>query len=105
MLTKQLTRRLGDNATIEVMNVPKFRTYAQEEAAVMQPRRGRSVDLSEYIVHLSGLSVGQVAEAALSEGEKKSTVKRRLTSAAKKLEKNLKYRRSSEAKVIFEIIE
>jgi hypothetical protein len=69
----------------------------------MQSRRGRSVDLSEYLAALRDLAPGQLGEAALTDDEKKSTVKRRLTSAAKQLGKTLKYRRSGEKMIVYEV--
>ncbi len=83
--------------------MPKFRTLPPEEVAQMQTRRGRTVDLSEYLDALRNLSPGQMGEAALSDGEKKATVKRRLTAAAKQLGKELRYRRSGESRVVFEV--
>ena len=83
--------------------MPKFRTLSPEETVQMQSRRGRSVDLTEYLAALRDLPPGRLGEAALGEDEKKSTVKRRLTSAAKQLGKTLKYRRSGEKVIIFEV--
>lgn len=83
--------------------MPKFRALSSEEVAQMQSRRGRTVDLSEYLDNLRGLSVGQMGEATLLDGEKKATVKRRLTAAAKQLGKSLRYRRSGEDRVIYEV--
>ena len=83
--------------------MPRFRTLSPEETAKLQTRRGRSVDLTEYLAALRDLAPGQVGEAALAEDEKKSTVKRRLTSAAKQLGKSLRYRRSGDRMVVFEV--
>jgi hypothetical protein len=83
--------------------MPRFRTLSPEETAQMQSRRGRSVDLTEYLAALRELSQGQVGEASLTDDEKKSTVKRRLTSAAKQLGKTLRYRRSGDRVVVFEV--
>ena len=83
--------------------MPKFRTLSVEETAQMQSRRGRSVDLTDYLAALREFAPGQLGEAALTGDEKKSTVKRRLTSAAKQLGKAVKYRRSGEKVVIYEV--
>jgi len=83
--------------------MPKFRTLSPEEVAQMQSRRGRTVDLSEYLDALRDLSPGQMGEATLIDGEKKATVKRRLTAAAKQLGKGLRYRRSGDNRVIYEV--
>ncbi len=84
--------------------MPTFRTYSPEEVAQTQTRRGRTVDLTAYIGALRDLAPGQMGEAALSGEDKKATVKRRLTAAAKKLGKDLRYRRSGEDKVIYEVV-
>jgi hypothetical protein len=85
--------------------MPDFRVIPSEEAAQMQTRRGRSVDLSQYLSHLRVVDTGQMGEATLSANEKKATVKRRLTTAAKQLGKGLKYRRSGETRVVYEVTE
>jgi hypothetical protein len=83
--------------------MPRFRTLSPEETAKLQTRRGRSVDLTDYLAALRDLALGQVGEAALGDEEKKSTVKRRLTSAAKQMGRSLRYRRSGDRIVIFEV--
>ncbi len=83
--------------------MPDLRTLSPQEAAQMQSRRGRNVDLSQYIEHLRDLQPGQMGEATLVDGEKKATVKRRLTAAAKKLGKSLRYRRSGENSIVYEV--
>ena len=61
------------------------------------------MDLTAYIGALRDLAPGQMGEAVLSDSEKKATIKRRLTAAAKRLGKSLKYRRSAEDRVIYEV--
>ncbi len=84
--------------------MPTFRTYSPEEVSQTQTRRGRTVDLTAYIAALRDLTPGQMGEAVLSGEDKKATVKRRLTAAAKKLGMELRYRRSGENKVVYEVI-
>ncbi len=83
--------------------MPDFRKLTAEEVRQMQSRRGRSVDLSAYLASLRELQPGDMGEATLRDGEKKATVKRRLTSAAKQLGMSLKYRRSGGDRVTYEI--
>ena len=83
--------------------MPNLRTLSPEEVARMQIRRGRTVDLTQYLDYLRELSPGQWGEAKLLEGEKKATIKRRLTAAAKQLNQGLRYRRSGGGVVVFEV--
>ena len=83
--------------------MPRLRVLSEEEVAQMHRRRGRAVDLTEYLDHLRDLSPGRVGEATLYDGERKSTIKRRLTAAAKQLGKGLRYRRSAENTIIYEV--
>ncbi len=83
--------------------MPELRTLTPDEVARMQSRRGRTVDLTQYVEYLRDLSPGQMGEARLTDSEKKATIKRRLTAAAKRLNKGLKYRRSGENAIVFEV--
>lgn len=83
--------------------MPELRVLSPEEAAKRQSRRGRAVDLSEYLSYLQGFGPGQLGEATLCAGEKRGTIKRRLTAAAKSLGKELRYRRSGEDALLFEL--
>lgn len=85
--------------------MPKLRVLTGEEAEKLKSRRGKPVDLTEYTNYLKELPVGTIGEASLEEWEKKPTVKRRITTAAKQLGKNVKYLRSDEKKLVFEIRE
>jgi hypothetical protein len=86
--------------------MPKqFRVLTPEEALKYRRRGGRVVDLTDYLNFVRGMVPGQIAEVTLSEGEKKTTIKRRLTSAAKQLGKELKYKRSSDNSIVFEVVQ
>jgi|DewCreStandDraft_1066081.scaffolds.fasta_scaffold04096_5 hypothetical protein len=81
--------------------MPAFRKLSPEEIAGLA--RGR-VDLSKYVEFLSALQPGEWGEVKLEPGEKKPTVKRRLTIAANRLGKKLRYRRTDPQTILFEVV-
>lgn len=82
----------------------KLHVLTPEEAAMFVQRPGgAAVDLSEYIKVLQEMQSGQMGEAILEEGEKKRTIKRRLTIAAGKLSKELRYLKSDEGSIVYEV--
>lgn len=62
------------------------------------------VDLEPYLHYLRSIETGYAGEVELISGESKPTIKRRITMAASRLGKHLKYLRSGEARLIFEVI-
>jgi len=58
----------------------------------------------EYKSYLSQLAVGEGGELILSEGENKTTVRNRLTRAAKELNISLEYKRTRDNAVRFRIV-
>ena len=83
--------------------MPTFRQLNAEELAQMRARRGPSVDLTEYSQFLQGLNDGEGGELVLGPNEQKRTVKRRLTTAAKRMGKEVRYRRTEGNHLRFEI--
>jgi hypothetical protein len=83
--------------------MPEFRKLSSDEVAKIQRRRGRAVDLTEYSEIVAALGVGEMGEATVSADEKKATVKRRLTTAARRAGKELRYRRTGEDRLLFEV--
>jgi hypothetical protein len=83
--------------------MPTFRRLSAEEVAALRKARGRAVDLSEYRQFLEGLAPGEGGELALSPDEQKRTVKRRLTTAARQMNKEVVYRRSEGDVLRFEV--
>jgi hypothetical protein len=83
--------------------MPTFRRLSAEEIAAMRQPRGRSIDLTEYRQFLQDLAPGDGGEIALGPDEQTRTVKRRLTTAAKQLNKNVRYRRSDGDVLRFEV--
>jgi len=83
--------------------MPTFRRLSAEEVAEMRARRRGSVDLTEYSNFIRGLDLGEGGEVSLADAEQKRTVKRRLTRAARQMNKDVRYRRSEGNLIRFEI--
>ncbi|MBM2809703.1 MAG: hypothetical protein HW416_462 [Chloroflexi bacterium] len=83
--------------------MPIFRRLSSEEVAALRARRRGSVDLSEYSDFVRDLAVGEGGELVLSDAEQKRTVKRRLTRAARQMNKDVRYRRSEGNLIRFEV--
>jgi hypothetical protein len=83
--------------------MPSFRKLNADEVAAMRARRRGSVDLTDYSDFIRGLDVGEGGEVVLGETEQKRTVKRRLTRAARQLNKDVRYRRSEGNMIRFEV--
>ena len=83
--------------------MPVFRRLSAEEVAAMRARRRGSVDLTEYSEFVRTLGSGEGGEIVLGDAEQKRTVKRRLTRAARQMNKDVRYRRSEGNVIRFEI--
>jgi len=83
--------------------MPTFRRLSTEEVAALRARRRGSVDLSEYSEFVRNLDVGEGGEVVLGDAEQKRTVKRRLTRAARQMNKDVRYRRSEGNLIRFEV--
>ena len=83
--------------------MPTFRRLSADEVAALHARRRGSVDLTEYADFMRVLGVGEGGEVVLTEFEQKRTVKRRLTRAARTLNKDVHYRRSEGNVIRFEV--
>ena len=84
--------------------MPEFRKLPAEEVARVASRRGRAVDLTDYLDIVGQLGVGDMGEATIAADENKATVKRRLTMAARRQGKALRYRRTGADRVLFEVV-
>jgi len=85
--------------------MPNFRRLTAEQIAALRSRgRPSAVDLTEYTEFLQGLDVGDGGEVTLGNDEKQRTVKRRLTRAATRANKRLRYRRSEGNAIRFEVL-
>ncbi len=83
--------------------MPTFRRLSADEIAAMRARRRGTVDLTEYTEFVLGLYAGEGGEVVLGDSDQKRTVKRRLTRAARQMNKDVRYRRSEGNVIRFEI--
>ena len=75
-----------------------------EEITKRRSARGTRVDLAPYMDYLRKIRPGFAGEVQLRTDESKPTIKRRITMAATRLGKNVKYLRSSDDRLIFEVL-
>ena len=83
--------------------MPTFHKLSADEITAMGSRRRGAIDLTEYMDFLRDINTGEGGELALEEGEQVRTVKRRMTRAATQLNKTIRWRRSVDGKVRFEV--
>ena len=83
--------------------MPTFRRLNAEEVAAMRARRRGSIDLTEYSEFIRALEIGEGGELVLADAEQKRTVKRRLTRAARQMNRDVRYRRSEGNTIRFEL--
>jgi|GEM_PF-6498118 len=75
-----------------------------EEIAKRRSARGTRVDLAPYTDYIRRIQPGFAGEVQLKPDESKPTIKRRITMAATRLGKNVKYLRSGDDRLIFEVL-
>ena len=75
-----------------------------EELAKRRATKTTRVDLTPYIDYLRSIQSGYAGEIQMSSNENKPTIKRRVTLAANRLGKSIKYLRSGESQLIFEVL-
>ena len=90
-------------ATMKGEPMPTFRRLTPEELSRFRPRSTAPVDLTDYTDFLQDLQRGEVGELAIAETENQRTVKRRLSTAANRMGKPIKYRRAEGNLVRFEV--
>jgi hypothetical protein len=84
--------------------MPTFRSLGADELAALRKRRGAAVDLTEYSDFIRNLQVGEGGQLTLNGDEQKRKVKRRLTSVAHSLGRDVRYRRSEGNTIRFELM-
>jgi len=82
--------------------VPTFRRLSAEELSTSNRHRTH-VDLTPYLDFLREIDSGEGGELAVGEGESQRAEKRRLTTAAKQLNRTIRYRRGSKDLIRFEL--
>ena len=78
--------------------MPKFDRVPLEEAKTKtaRPNSKRAQIIGEYVSYIEQLGPGEAGRLQAAEGEKLSTVRRRLGDAGRQLEKKLTIRRTGE---------
>ncbi len=84
--------------------MPEFRTpLTAEELARRRSVKTTRVDLEPYVNYLQTIPEGGAGDVKLTDGEHKPTIKRRVTLAASRVGKTVKYLRSSEQELVFQV--
>jgi hypothetical protein len=83
--------------------MPTFRPLSAEDVAQLGARTRGRVDLTEYTEFLESMKPGDWGELSLSDSENRRAVKRRLTTSAKRMNKQLRYRRAEGQTLRFEV--
>lgn len=85
--------------------MPEFKpVLSPEELARRRATKTPRVDLTPYIDYLRTIRPGYAGELVLLPGESKPTIKRRVTMAANRVGKTVKYLRSGEKQLLFEVV-
>jgi hypothetical protein len=84
--------------------MPKFLpALPPEELAKRRAVKTSRVDLAPYLHYIQGIQPRHAGEVELQPGESKPTIKRRVTMAATRLGKEIRYLRSPENRLLFEV--
>ena len=75
-----------------------------DDLAKRRATKTTRVDLTPYMEYLRSIQSGFAGEIHLTPNENKPTIKRRVTLAANRLGKSIKYVRSGENQLIFEVL-
>lgn len=65
---------------------------------------GASAELGPYLEYLRSIAPGYAGYIYLGSGQKKATIKRRVTTAARQLHRKLRFLRSSADELTFEVL-
>jgi len=84
--------------------MPDFKpVLSPEELAKRRTARSSRVDLTPYVDYIRTIRPGYAGDVELNPGENKPTIKRRITMAANRIGRTVKYLRSGESELIFEV--
>jgi hypothetical protein len=75
-----------------------------DDLAKRRATKTTRVDLTPYMDYLRSIQTGFAGEIQLAPNENKPTIKRRVTLAANRLGRSVKYLRSSENQLVFELL-
>lgn len=74
-----------------------------DELAKRRATKTTRVDLTPYLDYIRTIQPGYAGDLQLHSNENKPTIKRRITMAANRLGKSVKYLRSGENELLFEV--
>lgn len=84
--------------------MPDFKpVLSPEDLAKRRTSRSTRVDLTPYVDYIRTIRPGYAGDVELNPGENKPTIKRRITMAASRVGRTVKYLRSGESELIFEV--
>ena len=84
--------------------MPNFLSViAPDDLAKRRATKTTRVDLAPYIEYLRPIQAGYAGDLQLLPSENKPTIKRRVTMAATRIGKSIKYLRSNENQLVFEV--
>lgn len=84
--------------------MPNFMpVIAPDELAKRRATKTTRVDLTPYVDYLRTIQPGFAGDLQLLPSENKPTIKRRVTMAATRIGKSVKYLRSTENQLVFEV--
>jgi len=84
--------------------MPNFLSViAPDDLAKRRATKTTRVDLTPYIEYLRPIQPGYAGDLQLLPSENKPTIKRRVTMAATRIGKSVKYLRSNENQLVFEV--
>lgn len=84
--------------------MPHFEKLPESEVEKLRKRKTpREGLLDPYFAFLDTMNAGDWGTVALDDGESQRAVKRRLTTASKQRGMQIKYRKSDQGKILFEL--
>ena len=85
--------------------MPTFATViSPDELVKRRATKTTRVDLAPYIDYIRTIQPGYAGDLLLLANENKPTIKRRVTMAASRIGKSVKYLRSGESQLVFEVL-
>lgn len=84
--------------------MPQFHTLSESEVSALKTRRTNLADLDAYIQYLGSLNQGDWGSVELEQDKSKRVIKRRMSTAARSVGKEIRWRRQTETSCTFEVI-
>lgn len=83
--------------------MPTFYKLSEEEIAALQRHGKKPIDLIPYMDFIRGFKTGEWGALTLAEGENPRAEKRRVTMAAKRENKQIRWRKAENGTMRFEV--